>query len=123
MVFGNDAVAFVAGRAIGRHPLGYASPNKTIEGAVAGAVASVVVGLVAGLAMNPPFDVRSGLALGAATGVLAPIGDLAFSTLKRSAGRKDSGAVFGPLGGALDAVDALLFCAPAFYWALRTLAL
>lgn len=88
-----------------------------------GFLASVAVGGVVGLAAEPPFDPQSGLAFGAAMGVLAPLGDLTFSAIKRGVGRKESGRTFGPLGGALDAADAVLFCAPAFYWAFRTIAL
>lgn len=124
MVLLNDGFAFFGGRALGHRPLWpRLSPNKTVEGALCGFLASVAVGVVAGFAMSPPFEPRSGIGLGVAMGVLAPIGDLAFSALKRGAGRKESGPLFGPLGGALDAVDALLFCAPAFYWAFRTIAL
>jgi phosphatidate cytidylyltransferase len=129
LVFGlavllNDAVAFFVGRWRGRHTLAARlSPAKTWEGTIAGFAASVVVGLVAGLVLNPPFDIASGLALGAAMGVLAPVGDLLFSVIKRSAGVRGSARYFGPMGGALDVVDSLLFCAPAFYWAFRTIAL
>jgi phosphatidate cytidylyltransferase len=124
MVLLNDAFAFFGGRVFGRHRLSSElSPSKTAEGALAGFVVSVLVGVIAGFALRPPFDPRSGLALGAAMGVLAPVGDLAFSAVKRGVGRKESGPTFGPLGGALDAVDALFFCAPAFYWAFRTIAL
>lgn len=123
MVFTNDAFALLGGRAVGRRPLAAGlSPHKTWEGAAVGFGASVGVGVVAGLALNPPFDLRSGLAFGAGAGILSPLGDLAFSALKRSAGRKESGRVFGPLGGALDAVDGVLLTAPAFYWAFRTIA-
>ena len=124
MVLLNDAAAFFGGRIFGRRPLWpRLSPNKTTEGAMCGFLASAAVGAIAGFALNPPFDPRSGVALGAAMGVLAPVGDLAFSAVKRAAEKKESGRIFGPLGGALDAVDALLFCAPAFYWAFRTIAL
>jgi phosphatidate cytidylyltransferase len=124
MVLLNDAFAFFGGRAFGRRPLlPSISPSKTSEGAMCGFLASVAVGAVVGFVLNPPFEPRSGLAFGAAIGVLVPLGDLAFSAVKRGAGRKESGRIFGPLGGVLDAVDALLFCAPAFYWALRTIAL
>jgi phosphatidate cytidylyltransferase len=123
-VFVNEAVAFGVGRMRGRSKLApNVSATKTWEGALAGFVASVVIGLIAGLAMNPPFDIASGLVLGAGIGVLTTIGDLVFSAIKRSAGAKDSGTYFGPLGGALDVLDGLLFVAPAFYWALRTIAL
>jgi CDP-diglyceride synthetase len=61
--------------------------------------------------------------MGAAMGVLATVGDLVFSSIKRSAKAMGSGRYLGPLGGALDVVDGLFFAAPAFYWALRTIAL
>jgi phosphatidate cytidylyltransferase len=122
MVIGNDVLAFFVGRWRGRHKLApRMSPGKTWEGALAGFVASVAIGVVAGSVWDPPFDLRSGIALGASMGVLATAGDLGFSVLKRSAGTRGSGTYLGPLGGALDAVDGVLFAAPAFYWALRTL--
>lgn len=122
MVLLNDVAAFFVGRWRGSHPLAERiSPSKTWEGSLAGFVASVAVGLVAGLVLDPPFDIGSGLALGAAMGVLAPIGDLCFSIIKRSAGARGSGRYLGPVGGALDVVDSILFCAPAFYWAFRTI--
>jgi phosphatidate cytidylyltransferase len=129
MVFGlmvilNDVIAFFVGRWRGHHLLAPSlSPNKTWEGTAAGFAASVVVGVVAGIVLDPPFDVASGVAFGAGMGVLAPIGDLVFSAIKRSAGVRSSGRYLGPLGGALDAIDSVLFAAPAFYWAFRTIAL
>jgi phosphatidate cytidylyltransferase len=124
MVIGNDVAAFFVGRWRGRTPLNkLVSPTKTWEGASAGFGVSVLVGLIAGLAIDPPFTIASGLAFGAGVGVLAPLGDLVFSTIKRSAGVKQSGTYLGTAGGVLDVVDGLLFTAPAFYWAFRTIAL
>ncbi len=124
MVLLNDVAAFAAGRLRGRRRLAQnVSPQKTWEGALAGAGASIAVGLAAGVLCDPPFTLTSGLAFGAGTAVLAPIGDLAFSAIKRSAGVRHAGSYLGPLGGALDVVDSVLFVAPAFYWALRTIAL
>jgi phosphatidate cytidylyltransferase len=124
MVIGNDVVAFFVGRMRGRRRLApRLSPSKTWAGAVAGFATSVGVGILAGFVWDPPFDLRSGLALGSAMGVLAIVGDLVFSGVKRSAGAKASNSYLGALGGALDAIDGVLFAAPAFYWALRTLAL
>ena len=124
MAVGNDVAAFFVGRIRGRRALNrQISPGKSWEGAVAGFAASVIVGLFAGIFADPPFDVRSGLLFGAGVGVLAALGDLAFSAIKRSAGVKHSGTYLRGAGGFLDFVDSVLFAAPAFYWAFRTIAL
>lgn len=124
MVTANDMAAFFVGRWRGRHPLNQLiAPTKTWEGALAGFAASIGAGIVIGSAIDPPFTIASGVLFGVGVGVLAPVGDLVFSALKRSAGVKHSGTYLGPAGGALDVVDSLLFTAPAFYWAFRTIAL
>jgi phosphatidate cytidylyltransferase len=120
----NDVAAWAVGSRIGRHPLApQLSSSKTVEGAVAGFVASVVAGLVCGIVFDPPLGATSGLWLGVLMGVLAPVGDLAGSAIKRSAGVRDSAGYLPGMGGIFDLLDALLFCAPAFYWAYRTLVL
>ena len=55
--------------------------------------------------------------------MLVPLGDLGFSAIKHSAGVRHSGTYLGAAGGALDVVNGVLFAAPAFYWAFRTVAL
>ncbi len=59
------------------------------------------------------------LVLGLGVAVIAPLGDLFESFIKREAGTKDSGGLFGPHGGALDRLDAVLFsCVVSYYiWA------
>ena len=54
--------------------------------------------------------------LGLGVAVAAPIGDLFESFVKREARTKDSGSLFGPHGGALDRLDAVLFTAVAGYY-------
>ena len=54
--------------------------------------------------------------LGLAVAVLGPIGDLFESLVKRDAGHKDSGRLFGAHGGALDRLDAVIFTIVAGYY-------
>ena len=119
-VAGADIAAFFVGRSIGRtHFAPWVSPKKTVEGLVAGVI--VAVGLGAVLHFFPPFELTSGLAVGAAAAVLTPLGDLAMSAAKRMLGLKDMGSVLPGHGGFLDRIDGLLFAIPAawaiFVWA------
>ncbi|MEX2394012.1 MAG: phosphatidate cytidylyltransferase [Actinomycetota bacterium] len=124
MVVGCEFAAMVVGRTRGRRPLNKAiAPHRTWEGVGAGLVVSVLIGVVVGLAMDPPFDLRSGVAFGLAVGVLAPIGDLAFAVVKRSAGSRQAPHHPAAAGAVIEIVDGALFVAPAFYWAFRTIAL
>jgi len=53
---------------------------------------------------------------GVVFGGVGQIGDLIESTLKRDAGKKDSGASIPGFGGVLDVLDSPLFVAPLAYW-------
>ena len=55
------------------------------------------------------------LLLGIGVAIAAPIGDLFESMIKRDTGTKDAGS-FGPHGGALDRIDAVLFTVPVGYY-------
>ncbi|MFQ5556245.1 MAG: phosphatidate cytidylyltransferase, partial [Acidimicrobiales bacterium] len=117
-----DVGGLVVGRTAGRTPLSAASPNKTVEGLVGGCVAAIGVGLLMGFLGKPapvadlPGGFREALILGVVAAVVAPIGDLAESLLKRDLGIKDMGAILPGHGGVLDRFDALLFVLPATYY-------
>jgi phosphatidate cytidylyltransferase len=122
-VVANDVGALVVGSRFGRHPLAPAiSPRKTWEGLAGGAVASVLVSVVVlGLIGLAPWDAGSALALGLVVAVMAPIGDLCESMVKRDLGVKDMGSVLPGHGGLLDRFDAMLFAFPAAYYLCRVL--
>ena len=56
------------------------------------------------------------LALGAAIALAAPVGDLFQSMIKRDLDVKDAGNIFGPHGGILDRLDAVLFTIVVGYY-------
>lgn len=115
--FLGDTAAYLGGRLFGRHPLAPAiSPKKTIEGLGCGALATIVAVVVAGLYQEPWLSHGAALLLGLAIAVLAPIGDLFESLIKRDVGIKDAGAMFGAHGGALDRLDAVIFTVVAGYF-------
>ena len=145
VVWTGDTAAYYIGRAIGRHKLApRVSPGKSIEGAIASLLASIAVGVlvfhnaraISEFLMNihlidqwqgymaPPPDVVQVVILSGTLNVVAQLGDLVESLLKRGAGVKDSGNLLPGHGGVLDRIDALLFAAPIlwFYAALRVLA-
>ena len=119
--FLGDTGAYLGGRAFGATPMApRISPKKTWEGLAVGFVVGVAAVWFAGFYQ----DWLSGphaLLLGVAVAAIAPIGDLFESYLKRDAGTKDTGTLFGAHGGALDRLDAVLFTAVAGYYVWHAL--
>jgi phosphatidate cytidylyltransferase len=116
---GYDVGALFVGRSAGSRPLSAASPNKTIEGLAGGmlvaVVAAVLLSVVAGGVF--PFDEwQEGLKIGLLVALVAPLGDLVESLVKRDLGIKDMGSVLPGHGGLLDRFDALLFVLPAVWY-------
>lgn len=109
-----DVGGYFSGRAWGRRKLAPAvSPGKTWEGAAGGLVSSLVVAA----ALARPAGLSYLTALGAATlaAVLAQLGDLAESAIKRFAGAKDAGSLIPGHGGILDRCDGLLWVGLGLY--------
>jgi phosphatidate cytidylyltransferase len=114
--FIGDSGAYLGGRALGTRKLAPSiSPNKTVEGLVIGMVTAVIAVICAGLYQDW-LDLGQSALLGLAVAVLAPLGDLFESQVKRDAGTKDAGRVFGVHGGALDRLDAAFFTLVAGYY-------
>lgn len=114
--FIGDTGAYLGGRMFGSRKLApRISPNKTIEGLLIGIVTAVVAVWFAGLYQDW-FSGTDALLLGLAVAVAAPLGDLFESFLKRDAGTKDAGGLFGVHGGVLDRLDAAMFAVVAGYY-------
>ena len=114
----SDSGAYFVGRFMGRTKLAPSvSPNKTVEGAVGGLVATVVAGWLLFKLIGGTWDIGRILLFSAMVSILAQLGDLAGSALKRAAGVKDSGWVFPGHGGLLDRTCSLVFALFfAYYW-------
>ena len=120
-VWASDTFAYFAGSAFGKHKLcPTISPNKSVEGAVAGFIGSVAV-IIGGMHYLNTANVFQGstllaVMLGVGVAIVAPLGDLVESILKRNFGVKDSGKIFPGHGGVLDRCDSLLFAIPVGYY-------
>ena len=110
-----DVGALGFGAWLGRHPLASVSPNKTWEGFVGGVITSLLVSVVI-VHLIHPWTVGKAAALALVVSVVATLGDLFESTVKRHLGRKDMGKLLPGHGGLLDRVDGLLFALPATYY-------
>ncbi|HUF14331.1 MAG TPA: phosphatidate cytidylyltransferase [Acidimicrobiia bacterium] len=120
VIAGNDVGAYFVGRGFGRRALARVSPKKTVEGFIGGLLLGGVVASV--LAVFPPWEpigIGKALVTAAFVGVLAPIGDLAESMVKRALDVKDMGSVLPGHGGMLDRIDGFLFAVPAIYVLFR----
>ena len=80
--------AYFTGKSFGKTPLISVSPNKTWEGLIGGCVAAMLVSASGAKLMGWPRPLLSGSLYGLVAAVMALIGDLTVSLLKRSAGFK-----------------------------------
>ncbi|HEV7528504.1 MAG TPA: phosphatidate cytidylyltransferase [Solirubrobacteraceae bacterium] len=114
--FLGDTGAYFGGKMFGKRPLApQISPNKTVEGLLIGMVCTVLAVWIAGR-YQEWLPGTHAIVLGIGVALVAPIGDLFESFVKREARTKDSGGLFGAHGGALDRLDAVLFAAVVGYY-------
>ena len=117
VVFGtwaSDTVAYFSGRFFGQTPMTpVLSPNKTWEGFAGGVIGTLV--LVEFIGLYTVLTPLQSLYLGLMIALVAPVGDLFESLIKRDAQIKDAGQLFPGHGGVLDRFDALLFVSVAAY--------
>jgi phosphatidate cytidylyltransferase len=116
-----DMGAYITGSLIGKHKMiPHISPGKTWEG-IAGGIAFAQLAACGLFFLIPdklgPLDSWPHvIALGFILAILAVIGDLAESVVKRSLGAKDSGNMLPGIGGGLDLIDSICFTAPALWF-------
>ena len=127
LTWATDIGAYFVGRSIGgRKLMPSVSPGKTVSGAVGGVVVSVIIAWLYVLFVLRPaaqlaLSVAGIIVFGVAISVVAQIGDLFESLLKREAGVKDSSTLLPGHGGVLDRLDSLFFVLPVAHLLLSWL--
>ncbi len=113
-----DISAYYFGVKYGKHKLSpVISPKKTIEGAIAGLVSAIITGLIIGKLID--ISLYQAFVLALIVTVMAQLGDLSESLIKRDAGVKDSGHSLPGHGGFLDRADSYLFSVPLAYYYIK----
>ena len=107
-----DIFAYFTGFLFGKHKLiEDVSPKKTIEGSIGGILFSAVSFVIFGLIVNKISDFNANIIFLAVSGVIlsivAQIGDLIMSVIKRHYKIKDFGKIFPGHGGMLDRFDSI----------------
>ncbi len=112
VVWATDIGAYFVGRSFGGAKLARAvSPGKTWSGLFGGVGCAAAVGGVFAWAVGIA-GAHMGAFIGAVLAVVAQLGDLFESLLKRRKGVKDSGNLIPGHGGLLDRVDGVMTAAP-----------
>ena len=114
IAFATDTCAYFAGYAFGKHKLiPKVSPKKTIEGSIGGILGSTLICLAFGYYFN--IDLKVIVILGFLGSIVAQVGDLFASSVKRYVGIKDYGKLIPGHGGILDRFDSVILVAPFVY--------
>lgn len=118
--FATDIFAYLVGKNFGKNKLiPSVSPNKTVEGSLGGIAGSVVFGTLFAAIFGLP--VIFSLIISLFGSIVAQIGDLTASSIKRYAGIKDYGNLIPGHGGVLDRFDSVVFVAPFVYFSILIL--
>ncbi|MGE0225338.1 MAG: phosphatidate cytidylyltransferase [Acetobacteraceae bacterium] len=113
LIWASDITAYLTGRLIGGPRLAPSiSPGKTWSGAAGGLAGAVAAATILAFAVQPPISMLWLLGISIVLGIVAQLGDLLESRVKRQFGVKDSGHLIPGHGGLLDRLDALLAAAP-----------
>lgn len=116
----SDTGGYVFGRRLGKKPLSpRASPNKTWEGYVGGIAFGTLGALLLAALWQlraPEITFTKALIIGLVISILAPIGDLGESVIKRQFGRKDSSNILPGHGGMMDRIDSWIWAATLGYY-------
>lgn len=123
-----DTFAYFTGYFFGRHKLiPKISPKKTVEGSIGGSLFCVIAFVIFGIIVNSVAKAGINLAalavIGLILSIIAQVGDLIASSVKRTYGIKDYSNIFPGHGGVLDRFDSIMILAPVLLFVVENIAL
>lgn len=119
----SDTGAYFFGKLLGKHKLcPKISPKKTIEGLIGGMLTCTISLILISIAFNSYIFTSKHqinypviVFLGLTGSLIATLGDLCFSVIKRKCNVKDFGNIMPGHGGILDRFDSVIFTVPYVY--------
>lgn len=109
--YGSDVGAYLVGSRWGKRKIApKISPNKTLEGSIGGVGFAAILGISFGLLfLGEHMSTEKLVIVSLILPVISQVGDLFFSSLKRTYNKKDFGSIFPGHGGVFDRIDSLIF--------------
>ena len=116
LIVASDIGSYFIGKSFGKTSLSPISPSKTIEGLIGGISCSTLLAIFFAFLMNWENPLFIGIIYGISISLMALVGDLIESMMKRDAKIKDSGTFLPGHGGILDRIDSYIFTPSVLYY-------
>ena len=116
LIVASDIGSYFFGKLFGERSLSPISPSKTVEGLVGGIACSVSLAIFFAFLLNLGNPFFIGILFGILISLMALVGDLIESMMKRDAKIKDSGTFLPGHGGILDRIDSYIFTPSVIYY-------
>ena len=116
LIVASDIGSYFIGKSYGKRSLSPISPSKTIEGLIGGISCSILLAIFFAFLLKWEYPFLVGIFYGIFISLMALVGDLIESMMKRDAKIKDSGTFLPGHGGILDRIDSYIFTPSVLYY-------
>ena len=121
IIVSSDIGSYFFGKIFGKKSLSSISPSKTVEGLIGGIFCSALTGILFTYLFKWQNYLIIGIIFGIIISLMALVGDLIESMMKRDAKLKDSGNLLPGHGGILDRIDSYIFTPSIIYYVIVSL--